>query len=87
MASRLIIIPLGDTLTRVVTAIFSKYDNTVNDEVMSWVNEASACATGQLDTLKEDTVESMEEGYVDYEYESDDNLHDMESEYSFDDFS
>lgn len=83
-------LPLRATLARVVKDIFSKYDNVVRAEAMSSVRPGSAQSTSSLDSVKGDTVESMEEGSVKYEYESENN-HDafndisMTSEYSFDD--
>lgn len=81
-------LPLRDTLTRVVTDIFSKYENVFRDEAMSFARPDSALSTCPLDSVKEDTVKSMERGSVTYEHESEKEheFHDvsMSSEYSLD---
>lgn len=82
-------LPLRDTLTRVVKDIFSKYDNVFRAEAMSFARPDTALSTCPLDSVKEDTVKSMEQGSVTYEHGSEkkQEFHDisMSSEYSLDD--
>lgn len=84
-------LPFGDTLTRVVRDIFSKYSNVSNGETESSVINGSVESAGHLGSLKGRTVASMEEGSVHCEYgsqgENNQHVYDisMSSEYSFGD--